>query len=259
MWYEIYLDDQNGHQWALTASSRGRQGVVLLGLSGLATEVEHNRVATARQIGQRRGRYTVDAMTGTLDLLITGDEAETVLETFSAFTAGMSQFAPAVLTVITPGYGQVHTEVMLSGPMPMPERSPANGAAVQLSVPVIAESGCWHGLERELRSNGSVTNPGDLPMNIDVSWSGRGKNVVIGGQRLRLPDINSGTATYDGDPAVAGQVRVNGEVNVEHWRAMRAKTIPQVLPGKSVSVASLSTGVVVKTSPRYTTPWRWSD
>lgn len=258
MWYEVFLDDINGHQWALTASSRGRQGVVLLGLSGLQAQAEYSAVATSRQIGQSPGRYTVDAMTGTLDILITGDEAETVLETFSAFVHGVSQFAPVVLTVITPGYGQVHTSLMLSDPLPIPAQSPANGHAIQLSVPVIAYSGCWHGLERTLSSNGQVDNPGDLPMNINLEWSGRGKSAVIGGQRLRLPAINSGTATYDGDPAVAGQIRVNGEVNVEHWRAMRAQTIPQVMPGKSVSVASLSTGVVVKTTPRYTTPWRWS-
>lgn len=258
MWYEVFLDDINGHQWALTASSRGRQGVVLLGMSGLQAQAEYNAVATSRQIGQSPGRYTVDAMTGTLDILITGDEAETVLETFSAFVHGVSQFAPVVLTVITPGYGQVHTEVMLSGPMPVPAQSPANGHAIQLSVPVVAYSGCWHGLERRLSSNGRVDNPGDLPMNIDVEWSGSGKSVTVGEQRLSLPNVGGRSAVYDGDPAMAGQVRVDGAVNVEHWRAMRAQTIPQVMPGKSVNVASFSAGVVVSATPRYTTPWRWS-
>lgn len=256
--YEVEWLDRAGRPWWLNRPAR-LGGVRLLdeGLE-LSGRVEDATVAAPGVPGHQVDSQIVEAMTGSLSVMITRTAGETIPELLSAFRAGWSTAprAAGTLSVLSPRLGRLSARVRLAEALPAPGRNSTSRGLQQLTVPIVADRGLWTTPGLWGTGQTEVSNMGDTTIYPHVSWLGAGGDVVLpSGAVIELPPTGQERIVYL-DPSQSGAVTdVQGQIDPVLWRQMRAGVLPEGIPPAEQRTVTVPHGAVLHWIQEVADPW----
>lgn len=256
--YEVEWLDRGDRSWWLNRPARlGGVRLVDEGLE-LAGRVEDATVAAPGVPGQLVDSQNVQPMSGSLTVMVTRTDRETIPDLVAAFRAGWST-APhgaGTLSVRSPRLGRLSARVRLSEPLPAPGRNTTSRALHQMTVPIVADRGLWTTSGLSGVGLVEVSNVGDTTIYPHVSWVGAGGDVVLpSGALIELPPASQERIVYL-DPSQSGAVTDrDGQIDQALWRQMRAGVLPEGIPPASTRVVTVPDGAVLHWAQEVADPW----
>lgn len=258
--YRVEWLDRSGRLWWLNRPAR--QGGVRLvdeGIEGLVGVVEDQAVAAVGVPGQVLDSQLVEAMTGSLTVLVTRTQSESVDDLIAAFRAGWST-APhgaGTLSIFSPRLGRLSARVRSSESIPALGRNSSAKAVHQMTVPVVADRGLWATAGLSDVGEVEVPNMGDAPIYPTIWWDGAGGDVVLpSGAVITLPPVDGERIVYL-DPSQSGAVTFpDGQLDRALWRQIRATVLPEGVPTAQTRVFTLPAGASLHWIQEVADPWR---
>lgn len=185
--YKIRYYTPDGHKWVLMGD-KWLAGIKSGGIDGLVGDGEDVTVARVGDVGQSLDSFQPQPMTGTLTVLVRGDDADDVDAVWAKFRSGFSRTQSGTLVVESPSQA-LSAQVRLSGPISTPEEDPTSADFVRdVQVPLVADRCGWWTDWLSESGTVTVTNWGDLTVWPQIRWNGVPATVTLpSGAKLSLP------------------------------------------------------------------------
>ena len=185
--YKIRYYSPEGHEWVLMGDE-WLAGIKSGGIDGLVGDGDDVTIARVGDVGQSLDSFQPKPMTGTLTVIVRGDEAADVDAVWAGFRSGFSRTRTGMLVVESPSQA-LSAGVRLSGPIPAPDEDPTSGGLVRdVQVPLVADRCGWWTDWLSESGKVTVTNWGDLTVWPQIRWNGSPGTVILpSGAKLALP------------------------------------------------------------------------
>lgn len=265
--YEMSWESPAGEFLDIGLDSQSSQGFWLESVDGFSSAVDVDSVVAPSSVGEIDAGSSIPAISGTLSLVLAPEMASRSMmglpELWTMLKRSFSQIMNGTLR-LTQRDGQVLScSMRLAKPIPAPEWNPhSSGVKVlQTDVDLTGRAGVWFGMPDEggpTADGGRMfINSGDITEHLQVSWSGSGCSLTVGGwPTVQLPDVE-GEHHLSTDPGDGFRImNADGRVDVGAWASMRGRPVPgSVIPGGQVTVHTEG-NVTVTLRPRFLDPWR---
>lgn len=230
-------------------------GLLSGGIEGLVGEAEDVVSTTPGVPGQILDSQDTTRMTGSLRVTIGPDGDLDAGQVWAQFRGGFSRHMVGTLTLTSPHYGVLSTQVRLSGILPPPDVEPNDeGLIDELRIPLVSDEGLW--LEDTRTGVGVVTvhNTGDTTLTPRIRWSGAGGPVTLpSGAIFTLPAVTKERILLLSAIDSLAVLTPFGEIDYTLMRQMQV--LPEAVPDQAERTFLLPVGATLEWQIGRHDPW----
>lgn len=253
--YKIRYYSPEGHEWVLMGDE-WLAGIKSGGIDGLVGDGDDVTIARVGDVGQSLDSFQPKPMTGTLTVLVRGDDAADVDAVWAEFRSGFSRTRQGTLVVESPSQ-VLSAGVRLSGPISNPDEDPTSGGIVRdVQVPLVADQCGWWTNWLSETGTVTVTNWGDLTVWPKIRWNGSPGTVTLpSGAKLSLPRA-AGERVVSLSMAQAGFVTDKEGMPDFKLREQMRGAYPEGIPAGEKRTYQVPQGAALEWQIGVLDPWR---
>lgn len=254
--YAVKMMDWRGHQWDFTGDWVA--GITSGGVEGLVGTMTDTTAQPLGLPGQVVLSQRADPFSGSLRFHCRGDENRSAAEVQADLRRAFSGLRSRrnELVVSSP-VGDVHAFVRLNGAIPDPVEDPSwDEVVLNVQVPVICDDGLWWMHAPSLEGRSTIVNFGDVPVWVQIRWSGSGGRVVMpSGASFTLPSVPAERVLYLSRHDSLVVRGMDGVVDHEVWAKVRG-AYPEFVPVGASRTFTLPVGARLEYKVGVADPWQ---
>lgn len=255
--YTIRYVSPAGEEWKIS-DSEWIAGLKHAGISGLIGQRDARLLQAIGAPGNYHAGHQIPGMTGELTVLVRAGADTTALDEWVRLRKAFNTDADNEGSLfIDSGDEELETRVRLNGYVSEPEFDNTNADAVNdVKIPLAADSGIYLGPLQTGTGRVSVTNDGDVPLTVELSWTGAGGFVLLpSGGGFELPPVTDTRIMRLNSKEGCVVTDALGVIDRPLWEQLRRKAMPEAVPVGVTRSFSVPTGVTVQWRKGVLDPW----
>lgn len=255
MGYRLWYTTPWGRQWEMLTEN-WVTGLNAAGIDGLVAQSTDVTTESPFVAGQILDSQNIGPMTGSLRVAVGPDGPKPAGDVWAEFRAGFSRTLVGTLSLHSPRYGRVSTQVRLAATLPPPDVEPNDeGVIDELPIQLISDQGVW--LHDTVSGTGevTVTNFGGVDVSPQIRWSGAGGTVTVpSGATFSLPAVEEERILLLSPVESLAVITPLGEIDYPLMRQLQA-ALPEVVPEGQSRTYVMPPGAALEWQIGVMDPW----